>query len=141
VFTVHINFVIIVSLGVLSLPPTLAPGVLDLGLDPDVLRSTPHQCVDDRLPCKSPSLSFTFRHLQRRSSGILPESITTTSGKLEFFGHATWKPETCLEKKVAESTTSGTSIRKRPRTTWQDNTETWTGQLSGLSLAEAVMAT
>jgi len=57
--------------------------------------------------------------------------------EFKFFSHIIRKLGTCLEKEVIESTMTGTRVRERPHTTWQDNIKTWTG----LSLVEEVRAT
>ena len=49
------------------------------------------------------------------------------SKELAYYGHATRKQGSCLEKEIMQGTMPGARRRGRPRTAWMDNIKTWTG--------------
>ena len=58
--------------------------------------------------------------------------------KLAYYGHATRKQGSCLEKELMRGTMPGARRRGRPRTAWMDNITTWTGLTMEESIRMAV---
>jgi len=54
-------------------------------------------------------------------------SDTVKSRKLTYYGHTIRKQGSCLEKEITQGTMPGARRRRRPRTAWMDNINTWTG--------------
>ena len=52
---------------------------------------------------------------------------TVKARKLAYYGHATRKQGSCLEKEIVQGTMPGARRRGRPRTAWMDHIKTWTG--------------
>ena len=52
---------------------------------------------------------------------------TMKARKLRYFGHVMRLQQDSFEKDIMEGTMPGTRRRGRPRMSWRDNIETWTG--------------
>ena len=52
---------------------------------------------------------------------------TVKARKLAYYGHTIRKQRSRLEKEIMQGTMPGKRRRGRPRTTWMDNINTWTG--------------
>ena len=71
-------------------------------------------------------------------AGVKRELLDTVEAmKLAYYGHATRKQGSCLEKEIMQGTMPGARRRGRPRTAWMDNIKTWTR----LSVEESIRIT
>jgi len=52
---------------------------------------------------------------------------TVKARKQAYYGHATRKQGSCLEKEIMQGTMLGARRRGRSRKVWMDNIKTWTG--------------
>jgi len=71
-------------------------------------------------------------------AGVKRELLDTVKAmNLAYYGHTMRKRGSCLEKEIMQGTMPGARRRERPRMTWVDNINTWTG----LSVEESIRMT